>query len=123
MGTNHTISVELDGADGILLQAGEARGTAVGIREATEMIRDSLEDWRARVIEQSADREEEVGGFLAGFGEMFKSLEARASTLDINSKQELGRAVAAGAGRPRARGLRERVRGAILGGVRGWKGA
>jgi len=120
--TNETVKVELGGADLELLRAGEAKGRAAGIREMADGLTETFQGWRTQMVAAQPDAADQVDQFLAAVFENLTAWRQKANEADRERNAALGRAIALGAGRPRQRTLLDHLRGAIVGGVAGWRG-
>jgi hypothetical protein len=123
------INVKLAGADQELYQAGIAEGMAQGLVTAADTVGAALEAWTKQASDQEgvdeAEAERRLGyvqQFVASWTPVLDQLRQEANTHRTTSRQRIGRAVELGAGKPRARTLRERMGDAMMGALQGWKG-
>lgn len=116
------VTVKLTGADLELFRAGKADGQATGIQEVVDGLEQAFAEWKDRVLEERPESKDEVTGFLQGVSQHLAAWRDRATQYEAEKMPALRRAFEAGAGQPRRRKLLDQVRGAIVGGVAGWRG-
>jgi len=116
------VTVKLVGADLELLRAGKADGRAEGIGAVVDALEAAFATWRAAVLEEQPDGEQQVDAFLAGVRAHLDGWREQATQAATEKGRAMRRAIELGAGQPRGRTLLDCVRGAIVGGVAGWRG-
>jgi hypothetical protein len=110
---DETVTIKLDGADGALYESGRQ----IGIAESSLHAHTIIQNWIAQRDEGEAllEGRYELNQFLADLD--VGANEARRKAMEL-----MKQAIKLGAGKPRERTLRERLRDAMMGAVSGWKG-
>jgi hypothetical protein len=112
--TQDTETVKLEHADRALYNAGRL----IGIYQAKESLAAQLTRWcaTANLKRMRKAEAEQLRTVIA-------ELQSTGTQSQRDAMTEMGVAIRLGAGRPRARTLRERVQGAMMGAITGWRGA
>jgi hypothetical protein len=105
----NVVNVRLEGADLELLRAGQAQGEAAGIRSSVDVVKETMRSWKVEAVKLAPEREDEISAFVASYDGLLNSLLAKAETRTVDGRTSLARAIAAGAGKPRAASLRRRA--------------
>ena len=117
------VNVKLEGADLELLRAGQAQGESAGIKQAVDSIREALQAWKIEADKLAPDRSTEIGAFVSSFDPLLGSLSSKAEARSVDGRSSLARAVATGAGKPRAVGLRKRASAVMMRAARKLEGS
>ncbi len=109
----NVVTIRLEGADLELLRAGQAQGEGVGIRHAVDAVRSALSLWKVEAEKIAPARSAEIAAFAEW--PFLDALVTAAEARTVEGRSAMARAVAAGAGRPRASAsLRRRASKAMM---------
>jgi hypothetical protein len=110
----NVVNVRLEGADLELLRAGQAHGEATGIRSSVDAVRETMRTWKVEAVKLAPDREVEIAAFVASYDGLLNSLLSTAEARTVDERSALARAVATGAGQPRATSLRRQAAAVMM---------